>query len=79
MCVSPDDHTAQVVQHTSDVCNAVVAAHRSDDAMQIAFEILGVAMLIAPDNKQARSELAWFMRRCAQRLDGDTTDAMTLQ
>ena len=75
----PDDHTAQVTQHTSDICNAVIAAHRSESPMQIAFEIIGVAMLVAGDGEDSKSSLAWFMRRCAARLVDDATDAPMLQ
>jgi hypothetical protein len=62
-----------------DVIDAVVRACRSGNAAQLAFDICGAAMLVAGDSQQLRSEVAWFMRRCAERLDRDVTDPMTLQ
>jgi hypothetical protein len=69
------DHTVQ--ERASDVVRAVMAASRCGDAMQVAFDICGAAMLVAGDDH--KTALAWFMRRCAERLDRDVTDAMTLQ
>jgi hypothetical protein len=72
--MSPDDHiTAQVAQHTSAVVRAVMAANRCGDPSQVAFDIIGAAMLVAGDDH--KSELAWFMRRCVERLDRDVIDA----
>ena len=76
--MSPEDHHAQVRQRTSDIVRLVVAAHRSDDRMEVAFELIGVAMLVCVDDEASKSDLAWFMRRCAERLDRDVTGA-TLQ
>ena len=61
--MSPDDITVQ--ERASDVVRAVVAAARCGD---LAFDICGAAMLVADVDQQTRSSLAWFMRRCAERL-----------
>lgn len=76
--MSPD-RPAQVSQRTSDIVKAVIAAHQGEDRMQVVFEILGVTMLLVDGDEQMKSSAAWFMRRCAERLDRDVTDAMTLQ
>ena len=74
--MSPDEHITQ--EHASNIVRAVVAAARSGDRAEIAFDICGAAMLMADVDQQTRSSLAWFMRRCAEKLDHDVTDA-TLQ
>jgi hypothetical protein len=78
MSVSPE-RQAQVSPRTSDIVKAVLAAHRGEDRMQVCFEILGVVMLIVDGDEQMKSSAAWFMRRCAQKLDDDLTDTTTLQ
>ena len=72
--MSPDRTTQE---QRSDVVNAIMRANRSGDAMLLAFEIVGAAMLVAGDDH--KTALAWFLRRCAQRLDHDVTETVTLQ
>jgi hypothetical protein len=67
------------VERTSAVVRAVMDANRSGDAMAVAFDIVGAAMLICDGDQQLKSALAWFMRRQAERLDHDMTNATTLQ
>ena len=75
----PDDRPGQVTQETSDIVNAVLRAHLSDDRMTVALEIIGSAMLVVDGDATMQASLAWFLRRCAARLDRDATDAATLQ
>jgi hypothetical protein len=79
--MSPDDHiTAQVAQHTSAVVRAIMAANRCGDPSQVAFDIVGAAVLIVGDSDQlARSALARLMMRLAEQLDHDVLNATTLQ
>ena len=72
-----DDHNAQ--EHASDICRAIMRASQCDDRAQIAFDIVGCAALVAGDDPQTKSALAWFMLRMAQKLDQDVTNATTLQ
>jgi hypothetical protein len=71
------DHTVQ--ERASDVVKAVIAAHRCGDPAQCCFDIVSAAALVAGDDAETKSALAWFMLRMAQRLDRDVTNATTLQ
>jgi hypothetical protein len=68
-----------VQERASDVVRACVAAQGTGDTMQVCFDIIGAVMLVAGDDPQTKSAVAWFLRRAAQRLDGDLMDAVTLQ
>jgi hypothetical protein len=67
------DHDVQ--EHASAVVKAVMAACRCGDTQQCAFDIVGAAALVAGDDPQTKSAVAWYMMRMAQRLDRDVTNA----
>jgi hypothetical protein len=77
--VSVDHATRQVEQHASDVVRAVMRANASNDPMQVAFDVIGAALLVCGDDPVMKSALALFMLRMARRLDHDVTEATTLQ
>ena len=62
-----------VVQETnaSDVVKAVMAACRCGESQQCAFDIVGAAALVAGDDPEIKSAVAWFMMRMAAKLDAD--------
>ena len=63
------DHTVQ--ERASDVVRAVLAASRCGDTAQCCFDIVSAAALVAGDDQQTKSALAWFLMRMAAKLDGD--------
>jgi len=68
-----------VQERASDVVRAVMRAQSSGDTMQVCFDIIGACALVAGDDPQTKSAVAWFMLRMAAKLDADLTSATTLQ
>ena len=73
----PPDSTVQ--ERASDVVNAIVAANTGEDRLQVAMAIAFVSMLVAGADAETRAGLAWCMRRCAEKLDHDVIESVTLQ
>jgi hypothetical protein len=54
------------------------SANRCGDAVQCAFDVAALSMLIIGDDQQSRTALALFFVRLAQKLDGDVVDAVRM-
>ena len=68
-------------EHTdaSAVVNAVVQASRSGDRAQVAIDIVGAAALVAGDDADAKTAVAYVMLRMAMKLDRHVINATALQ
>ena len=77
--MSPDEDHITVQRYVSDVVAAVMAAHRCCNRAQVAIDIVGAAALVAGDDAEAKSAVAYVMMQMAQKLDRDVINATALQ